>query len=164
MEIFIDIFAGLGLFFVGVKLIGSNLKQLSGRWFRRLIGGATRNTLSAALLGVLSGALTQSSSAITFISISMVTAGLIEVERVGWHARIVMRVRNGTELPDNAIADIRQSSLLGEKYVALEAPPDQEPEGVLEDGDEIILRARCIRDGVASIGFGECRGKIISAN
>ncbi|MFJ4067960.1 fumarylacetoacetase [Pseudomonas sp. NPDC089996] len=34
----------------------------------------------------------------------------------------------------------------------------------LEDGDEIILRARCKRDGVASIGFGECRGKIIAAN
>ncbi|MGJ7547227.1 fumarylacetoacetase [Pseudomonas alloputida] len=34
----------------------------------------------------------------------------------------------------------------------------------LEDGDEIILRARCKRNGVASIGFGECRGKIIAAN
>ncbi|MEE3635112.1 fumarylacetoacetase [Pseudomonas defluvii] len=34
----------------------------------------------------------------------------------------------------------------------------------LEDGDEIILRARCIRDGVASIGFGECRGKILPAH
>jgi len=34
----------------------------------------------------------------------------------------------------------------------------------LEDGDEIILRARCQRDGVASIGFGECRGKVIAAN
>lgn len=33
----------------------------------------------------------------------------------------------------------------------------------LEDGDEIILRARCVRDGVASIGFGECRGKILPA-
>ncbi|MDD2060625.1 fumarylacetoacetase [Pseudomonas sp. GD03860] len=34
----------------------------------------------------------------------------------------------------------------------------------LEDGDEIILRARCVRDGVASIGFGECRGKILPAH
>jgi len=34
----------------------------------------------------------------------------------------------------------------------------------LEDGDEIILRARCTRDGVASIGFGECRGTVIAAN
>ncbi|TDF79015.1 fumarylacetoacetase [Pseudomonas sp. H9] len=33
----------------------------------------------------------------------------------------------------------------------------------LEDGDEIILRARCVREGVASIGFGECRGKILPA-
>ena len=33
----------------------------------------------------------------------------------------------------------------------------------LEDGDEIILRARCSGEGVASIGFGECRGKILPA-
>ena len=33
----------------------------------------------------------------------------------------------------------------------------------LEDGDEIILRARCTREGYASIGFGECRGKVIAA-
>jgi fumarylacetoacetase len=33
----------------------------------------------------------------------------------------------------------------------------------LEDGDEIILRARCARPGFASIGFGECRGQIVPA-
>ena len=33
----------------------------------------------------------------------------------------------------------------------------------LEDGDEIILRARCARDGFTSIGFGECRGKVLAA-
>jgi phosphate:Na+ symporter len=82
MEIFLDIFAGLGLFFVGVKLIGGNLKQLTGRWFRGLIAAATRNAATSSLLGLLSGALTQSSNAITFISISMVTAGLVEVGSV----------------------------------------------------------------------------------
>ncbi|WP_339070695.1 fumarylacetoacetase [Pseudomonas idahonensis] len=30
----------------------------------------------------------------------------------------------------------------------------------LEDGDEIILRGRCRREGFASIGFGECRGMV----
>ena len=30
----------------------------------------------------------------------------------------------------------------------------------LEDGDEIIFRATCRRDGFAPIGFGECRGRI----
>ena len=33
----------------------------------------------------------------------------------------------------------------------------------LEDGDEIILRGRCSREGFASIGFGECRGKVLPA-
>ena len=33
----------------------------------------------------------------------------------------------------------------------------------LEDGDEIILRGRCRREGFVSIGFGECRGKVVPA-
>ena len=33
----------------------------------------------------------------------------------------------------------------------------------LEDGDTVILQARCRRDGFASIGFGECRGTIVPA-
>lgn len=82
MEMFVDIFGGLGLFFVGVKLIGGNLKQLTGSWFRDLIEAATRNTAVSALVGILSGALTQSSNAITFISIGMVSAGLAEVGRI----------------------------------------------------------------------------------
>ena len=31
----------------------------------------------------------------------------------------------------------------------------------LEDGDEIILKARCRREGFAPIGFGECRARIL---
>ena len=74
------------------------------------------------------------------VMVNDVTVGeVIEVDRVGWNAEIVMRVRNGTELPDNAYADIRQSSLLGEKYVALEPPADEEPVGELGDGDDIPL-------------------------
>ena len=34
----------------------------------------------------------------------------------------------------------------------------------LEDGDEVILRARCKREGHVSIGFGECRGKVLAAH
>ncbi len=33
----------------------------------------------------------------------------------------------------------------------------------LEDGDEVILRARCRREGQPSIGFGECRGVLLPA-
>jgi len=38
--------------------------------------------------------------------------------------------------------------------------PDGEKRGFLEDGDEVILRGRCEREGFASIGFGECRGVV----
>ncbi len=30
----------------------------------------------------------------------------------------------------------------------------------LEDGDEVIFRAHCRRDGAAPIGFGPCRGRV----
>jgi fumarylacetoacetase len=41
--------------------------------------------------------------------------------------------------------------------------PNGETRTFLEDGDEVIFRARCVRDGFASIGFGECAGRILSA-
>jgi fumarylacetoacetase len=33
----------------------------------------------------------------------------------------------------------------------------------LEDGDEVLLRARARREGFAAIGFGECRGSVLPA-
>ncbi|HKA81870.1 MAG TPA: fumarylacetoacetase [Xanthobacteraceae bacterium] len=33
----------------------------------------------------------------------------------------------------------------------------------LEDGDSVIIQAHCRREGYAGIGFGECRGTIVSA-
>lgn len=75
------------------------------------------------------------------VMVDDVTVGeVVDVERIGWHARVTLRVRDDVELPDNAVADIRQVSLLGEKYVALEAPAG-EPVGRLEDGDRIELPA-----------------------
>jgi len=62
-----------------------------------------------------------------------------EVDRVGWHARLTLWVRNDVELPDNAIAEIRQTSLLGEKYVALLPPTDEAGKGQLSEGDRIPL-------------------------
>jgi fumarylacetoacetase len=34
----------------------------------------------------------------------------------------------------------------------------------LEDGDEVIMRARAHREGYAPIGFGECRGRVLAAS
>lgn len=38
--------------------------------------------------------------------------------------------------------------------------PGGETRTFLEDGDEVVLRGRCEREGWTSIGFGECRGRI----
>ena len=38
--------------------------------------------------------------------------------------------------------------------------PDGEPRTWLQDGDEVIFRARAERDGFVGIGFGECRGRV----
>ena len=41
--------------------------------------------------------------------------------------------------------------------------PSGEERRFLEDGDEVVLRARAKRAGAAGIGFGECRGVVVGA-
>jgi fumarylacetoacetase len=48
----------------------------------------------------------------------------------------------------------------GAQPVAL---PSGETRKFLEDGDEVILRGYCEREGFARVGFGECRGTVVSA-
>ena len=75
----------------------------------------------------------------TAVMVDDVAVGQVtEVDREGWHAKITMLVRKDLDLPANTIADIRQTSLLGEKYVALLAPATGAT-GRLADGDNIGL-------------------------
>jgi len=39
--------------------------------------------------------------------------------------------------------------------------PTGEERRFLEDGDEVVFRGHCEREGFARIGFGECRGVIV---
>lgn len=41
--------------------------------------------------------------------------------------------------------------------------PTGETRAFLADGDEVIIRGWCEREGAARIGFGECRGTIVPA-
>jgi fumarylacetoacetase len=41
--------------------------------------------------------------------------------------------------------------------------PSGERRRFLEDGDEIVLRARARREGYISVAFGECRAEVIAA-
>jgi fumarylacetoacetase len=41
--------------------------------------------------------------------------------------------------------------------------PTGETRAFLHDGDDVILRGYCERDGARRIGFGECRGRVLAA-
>ncbi len=73
------------------------------------------------------------------VKVDEVTVGAVEaIEINGWTARVTLRLPESVKLPDNAVAEIRQTSLLGEKYVEL-APPAKDPVGSLGEGDNIPL-------------------------
>ncbi|HZV08548.1 MAG TPA: Na/Pi symporter, partial [Novosphingobium sp.] len=81
MDIFASLFAGLGLFFIGIRLIGSNLKQMAGRKLRQLITRAVAGPVSTAVFGLLAGAIMQSVNAVTYVLVALVSAGTIEKRR-----------------------------------------------------------------------------------
>lgn len=70
----------------------------------------------------------------------VVVGQVTDVERVGWHARVTFLVRKDIELPENVEIDVRQTSLLGEKYLALVEPaPGTASAKRLSAGDVIPL-------------------------
>ncbi|MGH3864794.1 MAG: MCE family protein [Pseudonocardiaceae bacterium] len=56
-----------------------------------------------------------------------------------WHAMVTLELPRTVELPANAVARVRTTSLLGEKFVDLAAPTAEPPRGKLADGDRIPL-------------------------
>jgi phosphate:Na+ symporter len=77
LDVFASILAGLGLFFVGTKGIAANLGQLAGRSLRRWMARSSGNYAMSATIGMVAGALVQSTNAITVILMSMAKADLI---------------------------------------------------------------------------------------
>jgi phospholipid/cholesterol/gamma-HCH transport system substrate-binding protein len=61
----------------------------------------------------------------------------IDLPPAGWVADVTMEVNGSVRLPANAIAELTQSSLLGEQFVALAPPPGAAGQGRLRGGDVI---------------------------
>lgn len=78
----------------------------------------------------------QSTVKVDDVSVGKVTA----IDLKGYTADVTIKLPKNIELPDNARAEIRQTSLLGEKFVSLSAPTDPSS-GRLGDGDTIDLDA-----------------------
>ena len=74
------------------------------------------------------------------VKVDDVTVGAVDhVALNGWHARVTLRLARSVQLPDNAVAELRQTSLLGEKFVSLSPPPGGGARGRLGEGDSIPL-------------------------
>ena len=76
----------------------------------------------------------QSGVRVDDVSVGKVT----DVQRKGWHAVITMQINGDTRLPADAEATIRQTSLLGEKFVSI-ATPEDGGTGRMSSGDVIPL-------------------------
>ncbi|OLR90654.1 MCE family protein [Actinokineospora bangkokensis] len=79
-------------------------------------------------------------SAVKVNEVSVGRVDSIDLAPDGWTAEVTMLVRADVRLPANAFANVRQSSLLGEKYIELSPPPrGAQAEGELADGALIPL-------------------------
>ena len=77
----------------------------------------------------------QSTVKVNDVSVGKVTA--IDLE--GYQALVTMEIRRDVDLPGNAVAELRQTSLLGEKFVELSAPEEGAIDSRLEDGSVIPI-------------------------
>ncbi|HEU4336745.1 MAG TPA: MCE family protein [Nocardioides sp.] len=77
----------------------------------------------------------QSTVKVNDVSVGKVSA--IDLE--GYQALVTLEIRNDVDLPGNAVAELRQTSLLGEKFVELSPPDEGAIEARLEDGAVIPL-------------------------
>ncbi|MGC5019284.1 MCE family protein [Micromonospora sp. DT47] len=92
------------------------------------------------------------------VKVDDVTVGSVEqISLAGWTARVTLRLGAGVHLPSNATAAVRQSSLLGEKYVTVAPPPTGAASGRLADGDVIPLsrttRGAEVEEVLAALGL-----------
>ncbi len=78
-EITGPLLGGIGIFFVGAYMVGQNLKKLTSRRLRMLFAKFTRHDWQSAILGFLSGLITQSTSVSAFIMAGLSASGLVKV-------------------------------------------------------------------------------------
>src|SRR5262245_51484832 len=73
--------AGLGLFFCGVHFLSTNLTPLAGRRFRLALTRLVKRPWLAAFTGILAGIVTQSTNAVTYVVIGLVSGGVVDKRR-----------------------------------------------------------------------------------
>lgn len=78
-EIFFQVFGGLGLFLMGMKVMSEGMQKVAGDGLKRLLNILTANRFIAVFVGFLVTAIIQSSSATTVMTVGFVNAGLMKL-------------------------------------------------------------------------------------
>lgn len=77
----INAWAGLGLFFVGLRMISAHMRHFAGGGLRALLSRTLGKTAAPECAGVALGALTQSTAAVTFITSGLLASRTLPMPR-----------------------------------------------------------------------------------
>lgn len=80
-EMIFSMVGGLGLFLFGMGIMSNNLKDVAGQKLKSLLGALTKHRIIAVLIGAVTTALIQSSSATTVMTVGFVNAGLLTLKQ-----------------------------------------------------------------------------------
>ncbi|QQL44040.1 Na/Pi cotransporter family protein [Sulfuriroseicoccus oceanibius] len=103
IAVLLKVLGSLGVFLFGMKVMSEGIQKVAGDKMRAALASMTSNRFSAALTGLFTTGLVQSSSATTVLVVSFVNAGLLTlVESIG----VIMGANLGTTLTAWIIAVI----------------------------------------------------------
>ena len=94
-EIIFSLIGGLGLFFLGMKMMSESLRKVAGNRLRNTLEILTKRPILGLFIGTLVTMLVQSSSATTVMTVGFVNAGLLTLRQA---ISIVLGANIGTTL------------------------------------------------------------------
>ena len=81
LEVVLEILAGLGTFFIGMKLLSTYLKEAASDRVRQMAGRLARHPALIVLVGLAAGAVTQSTNAVTAAATGLATVEIITLRQ-----------------------------------------------------------------------------------
>lgn len=112
----IKLLGGVALLIYGMKILSTNLKQISGGKLEKILISVTDNSLKGLLTGILITVATQSSSATTVIVVGLVNAEILKLKSA---IPIVMGANIGTTITSQIL---RLTSLESNSIISLFTP------------------------------------------
>lgn len=154
MDIFavIKALGGIAMFFYGMEIMGTGLKNSSGEALKGLMQRLTKNTITGLLTGMLVTGIIQSSSATIVITVGLMAAGMITLKQ---SVSIVMGANIGTTITAQIIR-LMDVDTGGSLVLELISPDNLAPLAVFV-GTVLILfvkKRKAIGVGQILAGFG----------